>query len=176
MNDKTVLFARILAAISLVGACVLPAMAVTIWVFWETFAELAAGNLQHQYDLMNLTVTAKLCGFGVSLVGALIQSFGLLSLRKTFLQAAAGDPLSADALLGFRHFAWVTLIMVPVGVLQNTALVLIFSVSDPTHQGRLEILMGSDEAKALFFGLLLVFVAHVFAVGKAAKDENDSFL
>ena len=66
--------------------------------------------------------------------------------------------------------------MVFFGIIQRAGYIALFSVSDPDHLGRLDIQFGSTELKALFVGLLLVFVAYVFAEGKQAKDENEAFL
>lgn len=168
--------ASILSIATLLGAFALPLMAVVIWLFWGQLAPYAAGNLQHAFNLSGLSVGGKLAGFTLSLIVAAIQAYGLLGLRATFLEAKAGNPLSERAINGFRRFAWVALVMVFMGIIQRTGLIVIFSLSDPVHQGMLDIKVGSNELKALFMGLLLVFVAYVFAEGKRAKDENETFL
>ena len=55
-------------------------------------------------------------------------------------------------------------------------LILIVSMSDSAHQGAISVQLGSHDLKAIFMAMLLVFVGHVFADGKRAKDENDMFL
>ncbi len=176
MSKNSLLLARILSYFTLTGAVALPLIAVCTWIFWDTLAPMASGNLQHVFDVKGLSAGERIAGFTVSMLGAAIQAFGLLALRSTFREAAAGRPLSAKAIKGFRHFAWITLVMVFVGIAQYTGLVAILSLSDPAHPGMMEIKVGSNELKALFLGLLLVFVAHVFAEGKRAKDENETFL
>ncbi|WP_086930261.1 DUF2975 domain-containing protein [Agarilytica rhodophyticola] len=169
-------FAHVLSYLTLFGALMLPLMAATIWLFWNQLAPFASLNLHHIFDLRQLSVGERLAGFTVSLIGATIQAYGLLGLRKTFCEAAANKPLSEQAIYGFRRFAWVTLTMVFIGVAQRTGLIIIFSLSDPAQQGMLDIQLGTEELKSLFMGLLLVFVAHIFAEGKKAKDENEAFL
>ena len=169
-------FAALLATLALIGAVAFPLMAAAIWLFWDQFAPFAAANLPGVYDLTSLDAGARLTGFGLSMAGAAIQSYGLLGLRRTFLEAAQGRALSARAVEGFSVFAWVSLIMVFVGILQRAGLIAVISLSDPAYQGALSIQFGSRELGAAFMGLLLVFVAHVFAEGKKAKDENDAFL
>lgn len=168
--------ANILSRATLLGAFALPLITAAIWVFWAQLAPHAAANLQHIFDLSSLSIGERFAGFTLSLIGAVIQAYGLLSLRTTFLEAKAGNPLSEKAIHGFRRFAWVVLVMVLIGIIQRTGLIVIFSLSDPAHQGRLDVQFGSNELKTLFMGLLLVFVAHVFAEGKRAKDENETFL
>ncbi len=168
--------ATFLSYITLIAAIALPVAAAAIWLFWNELATYATGNLQLVYDVRGLGVGARFAGFALFLASAAIQAYGLLGLRQTFLEAAEGRTYTASALNGFRRFAWVSLIMVFVGIVQQTGLIVILSLSDPSHQGALSVQFGTSELKALFMGLLLVFVAHVFAEGKQAKDENDAFL
>ncbi len=175
-NPSATRFARIMAHMTLAGAIALPCIAAVIWLFWDDLAPLAAGNLGAGFDIENLSPLSRLAGFAVALAGAGIQVVGLLGLRRTFQEGAAGRPLSARSVLGFRRFARVAVIMVFVGIVQNTAYIVIFSISDPSTQGQLSINFGSDEIRALFMALLLLFVARVFAAGKRAADENAAFL
>lgn len=176
MKRNSLKLARALSYITLFFAAALPLIAVMIWSFWDQLAPLAAGNLQHRYNLAGLSTGERLAGFAISITGAFIQSIGLLGLKNTFTEASEGRAYSDLALRGFRRFAWITLLMVPVGIMQNALFIVLYSLSDPAHEGTLQITLGTPEIKSLFIGLLLVFVALVFADGKAAKDENDSFL
>ena len=169
-------FAAALAALTLLGAIAMPVAAALIWLFWDQLAPMATASLPQAYDLTGLGAGARLAGFALSLAGAAVQSFGFLALRRTFREASAGRPLSAQAVEGFRAFAWVSLGMVAVGIIQRTGLIAIISASDPAYQGALSIQLGSNELSAAFTGLLLVFVAHVFAEGKRVSDENATFL
>ena len=160
----------------MIAAVVLPVFAAIIWVCWDDLAPHAAQNLDIVYDVTSLSIGARLIGFILFLITAVIQAYGLLGLRRTFLEAARGFPYSSRAISGFKRFAWVSLIMVFLGIMQQTGLIMILSLSDPAHQGAFAVQFGSRELKAFFMGLLLVFVAHVFSVGKQAKDENETFL
>lgn len=165
-----------LAGVSMAAAVALPVIAALIWLFWNDLAPFAAGEAGRPFDLAGLGPGARFAGFSLSLTGALLQAFGLLGLRTTFLEAAKGRALSARAIDGFRRFARVALIMVFFTVAERTGLILIFSIADPEAPRTLAIEAGTPEIKSLFMALLLVFVAHVFAVAKRAKDENDAFL
>ena len=168
--------AHYMAHVTLIGAIALPAFAFIVWGFWDDLAALSAEGLVQTYDPTQMGLLARLAGFLVFFIAALIQAFGLLGLRETFLEGAAGTPLSARAVFGFRRFAWVSLIMVFVGIIQHTVLVLLLSVSDPSTMGALSIQVGSKELGGLFTGLLLIFVAHVFSLGQRAQDENAGFV
>lgn len=168
--------ATFLAHATLIGAVLLPLSTIGTWVFWDTIAPLAVGNLGHFYDVTQLGIGAKFLGACLFLAAALIQTYGLLGVRQTFLEAANGRALSAAAVAGFRRFAWVALIMVFVGVIQHTGVIALLSANDPSQPGAISIRLGMPELKAAFFALVLVFVAHVFTQAKQVKDENDAFL
>lgn len=176
MGDKHQKFAHVLAQVTLLAAIMFPLISIVTWVFWNQFAPIVSDDLENVFDLDSLTTGERLIGFSISIIGAIIQSYGLLGLRQTFRQAAAGNTMSGKAIHGFRCFTWVTLVMVFIGMAQRTGFILLFSLSDPAHKGRLDIQIGSVELKGLFVGLLLVFVAYVFAEGKRSKDENETFL
>ncbi|MEO0399906.1 MAG: hypothetical protein AAF224_10860 [Pseudomonadota bacterium] len=175
-SRKFTALANTLATLTLLAAIALPLSAAAIWLLWNALAPYAAGNLQHVYDLTTLGVGARVAGFLVLLFGATIQAYGLLGVRRTFLEAAAGRAYSDRSLSGFKRFAWISVLMVFIGIAQQTGLIAIFSVSDPSHMGALSIQFGSNELKSLFTGALFVFVAHIFMEGKRAKDENEAFI
>lgn len=169
-------YANIFAKVALLGAVMFPVLSLMTWIFWEQFAPLISRDMNYVFNLNALSNLDRVFGFCVSILGALIQAFGLLGLRETFLEAADGHLLSDKAIKGFRRFAWITLLMVFVGIMQRAAYIIIFSISDPAHQGILEIQLGSPELYGIFIGCLLVFVALVFDEGKRSKEENDAFL
>lgn len=176
MRKRVQDLAVFLSYITLAGAIALIIMAFAIWLFWDHLAPYAAGNLKYSFNLSGLTIGERFIGFAISFLGAVIQAYGLLGLRHTFSEAAQGNPLSEKAVRGFRRFAWVTLIMVLIGILQRTGLIVLFSLSDAAHEGTLSIQLGSNELKAAFLGLLLVFVAQIFMEGKRVKEENEAFI
>jgi len=176
MNKNHQKFANALAQLTLMAAIIFPLISVVTWVFWSHFAPIVSDNIENVFDLGSLTTGEQMIGFTISIIGAVIQSYGLMGLRQTFQQAAKGNAMSEKAISGFRRFAWVTLTLVFIGIIQKAGFILLFSLSDPAHPARLHFEIGSAESKSLFLGLLLVFVAQVFAEGKRAKDENETFL
>ena len=164
--------AHSLALLALLGAIALPVLSILIWVFWDSLSPLVTAQLMHQLDVSALSVMDKIICAAISLVGAGLGTFGLLKVRRTFQEAAVGRPLSQASVLGFKHFAWISVLLVPVGVLQKTGYIVVFSLADPAHDGMLSIQFGSLELKALFTALVFLFVAHVFAAGQRAEEEN----
>lgn len=168
--------APFLAQATLVGAAALPVLAAATWLFWDWVAPVAAANLPVAVDPLSLGVAGRLAGFVLFMLTAAIQSYGLLGLRRTFQEAARGRVFSSRSVNGFRRFAWISLIMVFIGVVQQTLLIVILTVGGAAGQGALSIQLGSNELKAFFTALMLVFIAQVFAAGKQASDENKTFL
>ena len=173
---KTPKLALVLAQLSLIAALLIPLFSVSVLIFWEFYVTASLSPQVAQFDLLNMSFGVKIAVFALSLVGALLQAYGLLGLRNTFLEAAENRALSAKAVGGFRRFAWLTLAMVFYGIFHHSALIVVLSLADPFSPGQLSISLGSNEAKALFLGLLLVFVAQVFAQGREAVEENQAFV
>ena len=164
--------AHTLTILARMAAVAMPVIAALIWFFWDDLAPLAGTGL----DVTALDTPGRLLGFLLSLVGALIQSYGLLGLAKTFQEGARGDALSQTAVAGFRRFAWTVLLLVPVRALTYTLTVLLVTMRDAIPGNQLAIKVGTPELSGLFMGLILVFLAHVFAEGHAAQEENKAFL
>ncbi len=167
---------RLLAGFTLAAAIALPLASAAIWLFWDQLAPYSTDPAARYYDATSLGAAGRISGFALFFTGALIQAYGLLGLRRTFLEAAAGRTFSLASVYGFRRFARISLFMAAFGVIQRTGLILILSMSDPARQNALSIQIGTPELKAMFMGVLLVFVAQIFAQAKAAKDENDAFV
>jgi len=168
--------AEVMAFLSLVAAIALPIIAVLIWVYIEELGALAVGNVGVAYDLINISVTARIAGVTVALIGAGLQVYGLLSLRKTFQEAAQSRWFSVVAVLNFRRFAWVSVIAVFYHIIQNAAYSAILTALGPSGKGQLAINVGTPDIKALFTALLFVFAAHIFAAGRMVEEENKAFL
>ena len=169
-------FARIMAFIALLAAVALPVIAAAGWIFLDKLAELAVGSIGVYFEADTVGTTARFIGFMVAAAGACLQAFGLLGLRRMFLEAAKGRWLSMAAIAGFRRFAWVSVAMVLVGIVQQSAYSAILTMGHPTRPGELAVSLGSNEVKALFTALLLVFAVHVFTAGRRAEEENAAFL
>jgi hypothetical protein len=176
MKNTVSAWPRLMAMAALAGAFALPVMTVIVWAAWDVLAPLAARDLRFAFDLAALSPAGRGLGFALSLLSAGIWSWGLLGLHRTFREAAAGRALSIRAVDGFGRFAWVSLVMVFVGIAQRTGLIVIFSVSDPSVPGQLSITVGTPEIARFFQALLLVFVAQVFREGQRLREENEGFL
>ena len=166
-------FASAMAMLTTVGIAGSLIIGPVIWLFFIDWAAAANGfRVQPQ----SFSIDLRLVGAFVALMGGLVRAFGLLGLRRTFTEAASDRPLSEYAVVGFRRFARVELLMVPVGVVQLAAFGYLVSLADSVDGGSVPIRFGTPELGAFFIALLLVFAAEVFAEGRRAADENASFL
>ncbi len=168
-------FAQVMVWITSFAAVALPVLTIMIWIYIKDLG-VSSGTVRPQYDLTSLSLTARLLGFVICFIGAGIMTYGLLALRRTFQEAAAGRGLSLTAVVNFRRFALVTLVTAFYGILQNTLLSIVFTMGRPGQETQLSIMLGTPEVKALFTALLFVFVAHIFAAGRKAEEENAQFL
>lgn len=105
-----------------------------------------------------------------------LQLYGLANLRHTFVSAARGEWFSSAAVTGFRRFAWAAVWLVPVGILQNSAMSMLLSMADPAIPDGLAVSVGSNELRALITALLFLFVAQIFSVGRSVDEDARSIL
>ncbi|MDA4844576.1 hypothetical protein [Hoeflea poritis] len=174
--------ARVLAVATTVGMVLLPLLTALVWgaALVGTLPQwLAMEHLGDPAGTVDLTTTspfAKLLALSVEMIGVLIFVYGLAGLRRTFVESARGRWFSSVSISGFRRFAWVSLAMVFVEIVQQSAMSVIMSVGTPGLQNQLSITFGSLELAKLFTALLFVFVAQVFVAGKAVDDENAAFI
>ncbi|MEH6402994.1 MAG: hypothetical protein V7750_06435 [Sneathiella sp.] len=176
MRSKIEKISRVMAHVILVIIIAFPVLSIITWLDMDLFTALVSQELGEEFNLSAMSMPGRIAGFFVSLFGAGLQVVGFIALRNTFQEAGNGRPLSLKSIMNFRRFAFISLAMVFVGILQHTAYILIFSMSDPEIPRQLAITVGSSEVYALFVGILFLFVSTVFASGRMAQEENASFL
>lgn len=157
-------------------AAALPILVFGIWLFWDNVAPPAAQMAGLALDPASIGWKARASAAGLMMVGAGLQTLGLLCLSQTFQEAAKARALSDTAIAGFQRFSWIVLAMVPVGIAIRSGVIAIVSAADSVPGGFLPITIGTGELQALFIGALLVFVAQVFRQGQAAQQENEAFI
>lgn len=164
-------FAVVMGWVTLLSAVFGVVLSILMWSHLEAFVALTSDPLAAPYDLSHMSLSMRLIGGAVSLSGALIGAYGLLNLRRTFLEASAGRALSLLSVMCFRRFAWVSLILVMVGIVQSSLYGVIYSMSDVNSQNQVSVTFGSLEMGQLFSAVLLVFAAQVFAMGRQAEED-----
>lgn len=162
----------VLCHLTRLAAFAMPLVAAGIWLFWDDLAPLAQTGL----DVTAMGPGARAAGFALALGAALLHAYGLLGLSQTFAEGAAGRALSAKSVAGFRRFAWIALLLVPIRVALYSANVMLVTMSDSVPGTQLAIKLGTPEISAFFTALLLVFTAQVFAQGHALQQENEAFI
>lgn len=166
-------FASTMATLTTIGIAASVTIGPVVWLF---FIEWAAAAVGFRVQPQSFSIDLKLAGASIALLGGLIRAFGLVGLRRTFVEAASDRPLSERAVIGFRRFARVELLMVPVRIVQLAAFGYVVSLADGVEGGSIPISLGTQDVGAFFIALLLVFAAEVFAEGRLAVEENASFL
>jgi len=176
-------FAYYLAIATLIWACVITLVPIIfqplLWVFGlesYDFSYSFVDGLTVNPTLNNATPLVTLSVFTLDLARALLMAFGLLGLRITFLEAAQSNALSQRAINGFKRFAWVSFLLLLINPFINFTMFLIRAFADPTSLGGKISFSFEEIFKDLFMGLLLIFVAYIFAEGRRVQDENERFL
>lgn len=169
-------FCRVLAALTLVGMALAVLMPTLIWLLPGLFPANLFTESASLSEIVEMSAGQRATALAVALVGAALQVAALWSLRRTFLEGASGRWFSLEAVRSFRRFAWLSLVLVFVGVLQASAMSVISTWHLGNGQRSLSIGFGSEEARDLFSALLLLFVAHMFAEGREVDEENASFI
>ncbi|MDZ3833318.1 MAG: hypothetical protein U0S50_16095 [Sphingopyxis sp.] len=105
-----------------------------------------------------------------------VQLYGLANLRRTFAAAARGDWFATEAIDGFRRFAWSTVWMVPVNIVQKSATLAYVSWLDPAMKNVIAIDIGSGDIRSFVLAMLFLFVAQIFAVGRQIDEDARSIL
>ena len=166
-------FAKLMALASLIGAVTVVLLGPLMWL---VFFDFVVAGMGPPFVAADFTTTDRLLGALVALTGGVVRAYGLLGLRRTFLEAAQGHALSATAVGGFRRFARVEVAMVLLGVAQAALYGAIATAASPALEGALPIRFGTPEIGALFIALLLMFATEIMAQGQRAADENARFL
>ncbi|GEM_PF-1459207 len=171
---------RVLAMLALAGMAAVPLVTLTVWWFPqllsdEVYATLGGSNVDPA-ALLALGPLQRITGMLVLLTGSGLQMAALWFLRRTFLEGAEGRWFSLAAVRNFRRFAWLSLVIVAVSVVQDSALSVITTIHLPPGQQMLVLSFGSNDFQRLFTGLVMLFVAHIFAAGREVDEENASFI
>lgn len=168
--------ARVMAVLILIFVVIVMLTMVSFGLFAKSMAALIPVDGPDKIDLSGLTLGLQMMLFVLLVIPTAFSCWGLLGLRKTFLEAADGRTFSTPAVSGFRRFALVSLIVVYANVIIEPAIFAILTYADPNQPGSLSIEFGSEEIEAIFNAIMIFFAAHVFVLAKQAKDENDAFI
>lgn len=169
-------FCRLMAWLCVAGMILIPALAVSVWLLPGLAGNVTLNVARADVDASSLGPAQRLLGLAVSLMLAGVQVAALWFLRQAFVEGGRGVWFSLRAVRSFRRFAWLTLILVPLNVAQDSAMSVITTMNNPAGERMLSIGFGSDNFRALFTALVMLFVAHMFAAGREVDEENAAFI
>ena len=154
-----------------------PIQAAAIWLFWSENVNVTIDGQAFYGDGAAPGMTLRLIGLAAFLIVALVQSWGLLGLRRTFQEASIGRVFSQQSVQGFRLFAITSLIV----IFANEANWLLFETIKEWaalegQAGSFTVSTGLPSWSEVSAALLLIFVAQAFAIGKGVQEENDAFV
>lgn len=146
-----------------------------IWLNFDFFEPYMRPQLGIASNV-TITVPSIFLAAIISFMRLSIGLYGLLLLRDTFAEGAAGRHFSSEAVGSFRKFAWVAIAYVVAGPFERTLIILAFTLGNPPGERILSIGLGGVDLLAFFVGLLFVAVAHMFKEGQRLAEENAEFL
>lgn|GEM_PF-4974764 len=172
MSDPTSghAFSRVMAG--LVGAIIVisPAAMLLAWLnfdYVEPYMRMQMGIPAST----TITLEAKFLAAIVTFLRLSIGLLGLVFLRRMFLEGAQGRYFSEMSVSSFRHFSWAALAYVVAAPIERTLVILVFTLGNPEGERMFSVSVGTPDLHALFLGLLLVAVAHMFDHGRKLAPE-----
>ncbi|MCF4097666.1 DUF2975 domain-containing protein [Maritalea mediterranea] len=177
MSPKAVSrLARILSVLLSIAIYVIPIMIALLVLFGDTLKLALLGNQVLDVQADEFTPAIRIV-LGVFAAGYLVPLLvGFAGLRQTFREAAAARWLSEASVTGFRRFAWANLAVVCYEIFGGVFLVTYVKLQQVPNQISIIFQVTFDTYSTLFIALAMLVVAHIFAVGQAAHEENQGFV
>ena len=104
------------------------------------------------------------------------DSLELSLLGNADVEAAQARWLSEKSVAGFQRFAWANLALICYEVFGGAFLVTYIRLQQIPNQISFMFGLTTEFFTALFIALAILVVAHIFAAGKTAYEENQSFV
>lgn len=168
-------FSKFMATLCAVVIVVAPLGLLLIWLNFPFLGPYMKQELGLPQD-MPVPLESQLLAGLINFTRLGIGLYGLIHLRRTFLEGAQGRCFSADAVSSFRTFAWAAVAYGIAAPIERTLVILAMTLGNPPGERMLSIGISSDHLLALFVGLLFVAVAHMFREGQRLAEENEEFL
>ncbi|WP_027833750.1 hypothetical protein [Maritalea myrionectae] len=168
--------AKTLSIFLLIASILIPVMFFAFVVFANSLELSLLGNatINLQADDFTPTMRAILGLFALGYLTPLLVGFA--GLRQTFDEAAAGRWLSAMSVAGFQRFAWANLALLVYEIFGGAFLVTYVRLQQVPNQISFMFGLTTEFFTALFIALAILVVAHIFAAGRNAYEENQTFV
>lgn len=168
--------ARILSVFLLIASILIPIAIAAFVIFGDSLELSLLGNqeISLQADDFSPMVRAVLGLFAIGYLTPLLVGF--FGLRQTFNEAAAARWLSEKSVSGFRRFAWANLALICYELFGGVFLETYVRLQQVPNQISFAFGLTTEVFTALFIALAMLVVAHIFAAGQSAYEENQSFV
>ena len=168
-------FSKFMANLCAAVIIVAPLGLLLIWLNFPFLGPYMKQELGLPAD-MSVPLESQLLAGLINLTRLGIGLYGVIHLRRTFLEGAQGRYFSSQAVGSFRTFAWASLVYGIAAPIERTLVILAMTLGNPPGERMLSIGISTDHLLALFVGLLFVAVAHMFREGQRLAEENEEFL
>jgi hypothetical protein len=168
--------ARSLSIFLVIASVLIPVMIFAFVTIGDSLELSLLGNadIELQKDDFTPVMRAILGLFAIGYLTPLLVGF--MGLKQTFDEAAQARWLSEKSVAGFQRFAWANLALICYEVFGGAFLVTYIRLQQIPNQISFMFGLTTEFFTALFIALAILVVAHIFAAGKTAYEENQSFV
>ncbi|KIX12244.1 DUF2975 domain-containing protein [Dethiosulfatarculus sandiegensis] len=124
--------------------------------------------------MAELPATALLLGFGIDMISASIIMYAVYKLYKLFGLYGEGRIFNNQVVNCYRMLGRVIIIAVPLGILEETLMVLMITFfTYPPGQRLLSIGLSNDSFMLLFIGVSLLTASWVMDEARKLKEDQE---
>jgi hypothetical protein len=182
--------AGVVAALAAAGAVFAPASEIAKWALfrWAVTAWDSAENPMiagfgksvglARDELGSMSASAIVAAAALGVLATVPIVIGLLCVRRTLRECAAGRPFSELSVRNFRWFAWASLWAMIAGWVEPQVAHTVVTVLSPDLQNEISIGVGvsSTGLTQIFAVLFLITVTHMFAEAKRMAEDVEGLL
>ena len=168
---------KVMMAASWIGALCYPLFQIWFWFLNpRRFESLSLNRFLQNTNFSSISDAQILLAFTVSLIGALLLSYGLWRLAKMFKEFLSGHFFTPLATRHLRVFALCLLITAIYRVFQTSLLSAILTWHNAPGLRQLIFNFGSQELSTTFVAGLLFAIAWCFDAAHKIDSENKEFI
>lgn len=164
---------RRLRHLLIVVACLMPAINGVVWLYINQWPEVFQSKLIPYFVSMPLPLSARLMGFGITMLPTGIAMLGVFYLMRLFRLYEQGEIFRSSNVRCFRNLSRVLVGWFFIGILHRSLLSVVLTLHHPPGQRYITLELGSPDLTALLIGCVLAVIAWVMDEGRKLQEEQD---
>ncbi|WKA25551.1 DUF2975 domain-containing protein [Bradyrhizobium roseum] len=174
--DRLRRFSKAMAMLTTLGMLLIAAAMIAVFFIPDWTRNLLLARLGQAGQGLSLSTGHLTAAAAITAVPVGVLLFGLWQVRALFLKFADGQVFTLASARLLRHFAGSVLAQAILGPVSSTALMLAFTLNNPSGTRQLVITLSSHDYLALIVGGVLLAVSSVMVEATRIADENASFV